>query len=232
MTVKEMPVCEQPREKAKLYGIRSLSSAELLSVLLRTGRKGTNAIETADELLRKAGGVGRLASMSMKELTQIKGIGEVKALQITAAFELNRRIALEETRHRDLVTEPEVLVEWLKKEIGLSMQEEFLVVYLDVQHRIISYEVLFKGTLNMSCIYPREVFKQALLSNCTSLVLVHNHPDGEVTPSSDDLTATAEIIRLGTYFDIEVMDHLIVSRKQYLSFRQEGILPMAQKPVK
>ena len=220
MTVKEMPVCEQPREKAKLYGIRSLSSAELLSVLLRTGRKGTNAIETADELLRKAGGVGRLASMSMKEL------------QITAAFELNRRIALEETRHRDLVTEPEVLVEWLKKEIGLSMQEEFLVVYLDVQHRIISYEVLFKGTLNMSCIYPREVFKQALLSNCTSLVLVHNHPDGEVTPSSDDLTATAEIIRLGTYFDIEVMDHLIVSRKQYLSFRQEGILPMAQKPVK
>jgi DNA repair protein RadC len=227
MSVKEMPESEQPRMKAKNFGIRSLSTAELLAILLRTGRRGKTAVETADELLKKAGGTVQLAKMELKELCQIKGIGEVKALQIVAAFELSRRCAYEETRHKDVIEDAGCLVDWLKKEIGNEVQEEFLVVYLDSQHRIISYEILFKGTIDASMVYPREVFRQALLYNSTSIMLVHNHPGGNVMPSDQDLFVTARLIRAGRLFHIDVLDHLIVSGNDCCSFRREGLLPMA-----
>lgn len=229
MTFQEMPENEQPRRKAELYGIRALSTAELLAILLRTGRQGKNALETAEELLQKAGGINSLARMSLKELRQVKGVGQVKALQITAAFELSRRCAYEKTRSTDVISEPEALISWLQKEIGHSLQEEFLVVYLDHAHRIVHDQVLFKGTIDTSNVYPREVFRQALLYNSTAIMLVHNHPGGDVTPSDADLYVTARLMEAGKLFHIEVLDHLIVSGNAWFSFHREGLLPMARK---
>lgn len=226
MSIRHLPEWKQPREKAKLYGIRSLSSAELLALLFRTGTKDRNAVDTAEELLEKAGGVGGISSMKHAELLQIRGIGEVKALQIEAAFELNRRVALEQSRHVDVVENPESLISWLKAEIGAEMQEEFLAVYLDSRHRIIHYEILFRGTINAAPVSAREVFRQAILLNSTSVMLVHNHPSGSVLPSDADLQVTERMVKAGRLFGIDVLDHLIVNDKDFFSFHRQGILPM------
>lgn len=230
MKICEMPETEKPRAKAKLYGLRSLSNAELLSILIRTGTRGMSVVQTSEKVLQKAGGLNGLARLSTHELMEIDGIGEVKALEIASVFEINRRMALENVCSKDVIDRPEELVDWLQKEIGSSLQEEFLVVYLNHQHRIAGYQILFKGTIDMSMVYPREIFRHALLYNSTELMLVHNHPGGNVRPSREDMLMTREIINIAGIMGMTVLDHLIVSGQNFCSMHREGLLPSPRQP--
>lgn len=222
--IREMPVSEMPREKALRYGIRSLSSRELLAIVLRSGPKGKSVLEVADEVLEKAGGISGIARMSIPELSSIHGISQIKALELQACFEISRRSALEEAMRVDIIDEPEKAVKWLQKEIGSSLQEQFLVIYLDQHHRILFYRVLFVGTLNSSNVYPREIFREALLHSCTDLMLVHNHPGNDPTPSKADLALTQRLQKAGRMMGVRILDHLIVTDSRCLSLKERGFL--------
>lgn len=224
LQIKEMPNSERPREKGLKYGIRTLSTRELLAVLIRHGFRGQSALQTADLLLEKAKGVQGIARMSIAELAQIPGISRVKALELHACFELTRRTALEQVSDTDVIGNPEELVKWLQREIGSSLQEEFLVIYLSGACTVIKHAVLFKGTINQSNVYPREIFREALLVNSTNIMLVHNHPGGNLIPSRADVALTARLVRIGREMGIAVLDHLIVTQTDWVSFAQLGIM--------
>ncbi len=222
--IREMPGHEKPREKALQYGIRTLSSRELLAILIRTGQKGRSVLEVADDLLRKAGGISGIARMSIPELREIRGISDIKALEIQACFEISRRCSLEDALQSDIIASPDAAVRWLQKELGSSLQEQFLVIYLDQHHRILFYRVLFVGTINAGNVYPREIFREALLRNCTDLLLVHNHPGEDPTPSKADLELTVRLQKAGKMMGVKILDHLIITRNRCLSMKQSGLL--------
>lgn len=222
--ISEMPASEKPREKALKYGIRTLSARELLAIVLRSGTKGCSVLETADELLKMADGISGLTRLSVQEICCIKGISKVKALELQACFEVSRRAMAEQVYDVDVVDHPEKLIRWLQADIGTSMQEKFMVVYLDNSHRILSCRTLFTGTINTASVYPREIFREALLLYSTDIMLVHNHPSGELSPSMADLNLTDRLLQAGRLMGIRVLDHLIITRSGYLSFAGECIL--------
>lgn len=222
--IREMNRNERPREKAKRYGVKSLSAAELLAILMRSGVKGTNALELAESLLQASGDLCGVAKMNFAEMKKIRGISDVKALELLACFELSRRIAYETAVEKNVIRDPESLLEWLYREIGSSQQERFLAVYLNTANHIIDYQVLFVGTINEAGVYPREVFKQALLLNSTNLMLVHNHPSGNLRPSRNDINLTREFVQIGRLMNIRILDHLIVSNSDFFSFAANGLL--------
>ena len=222
--IKEMPAAERPREKAKRYGIRSLSNRELLAVILRTGSAGISAAETADLLLQKSKGLKGLARMDAAEICEVRGISDVKALQLLSCFELSRRCALEMTENVDVMDDPDRLAEWLQREIGSGFQEKFLVVYLDTAFHIIDHRTLFIGTIHSSAVYPREVFKEALLLNSTNIILAHNHPSGELVPSVQDMMLTKKMVRAGRLMGVAVIDHIIISQNGFFSFERQGLM--------
>lgn len=223
LMIKDMLDEERPREKACRFGIRTLSTAELLAILLRTGIKGQSVIDTAQALLRKAKNVSGLASMSLEEIMEIAGIGQAKALVLLASFELARRMAYDDIKGEQIKS-PESLVHWLKSEIGTQQQEMFLVIYLNQQLRIITHRILFQGTINEAAVYPREIFKEALLLNSTSLMFAHNHPGGDIVPSAADIALTARLVKVADLMGVKVLDHIIVSGNAYFSFSRQGIL--------
>ncbi len=223
--LKNLPESERPREKAMVHGIRSLSSRELLAILIRSGIRGTSALDAADQLLQKSGGMNGLLKLSRYDMKQIPGISEVKALELEACLELSRRISYEQAAEADVVRSPEGLYDWLKKEIGGGDQEKFMAIFLDQANHILSARTLFIGTVNSSMVSPREVFREALLQGAVNVMVVHNHPGGTLAPSKADLDATARIIEAGRMMGIPVLDHLIVTNQGVYSFRREGLLP-------
>ena len=222
--IKEMPMSERPREKAWRYGVESLSTRELLALLIRCGIKGRSALEVADALLKKTNGLNGIAESTIHELVKVPGISKTKALEIKACLELAKRIGYETALQQNVISSPKDMVSWLQLEIGASQQEVFLVVFLNTAHHILSYEILFKGTINMSMVSAREVFQEALLRNAAAIILVHNHPSGEITPSKEDLFTTFKMIELGEMMDLPVLDHIIVSKNRYFSLKHAGLL--------
>ncbi len=222
--MKDLPFLEKPREKGLHHGIRSLSSTELLAIMLRNGVRGNSVLDLSEKILKEAGGISGISKMSIAELTRFKGIGSAKAMELMAAFELARRVAFEHVQSGCQLDQPEKLVEWLQREIGQSMQEQFLVVYLDTQLCFLAYRTLFQGTLDATDVFPREIFKEAILHNSRNIILVHNHPSGSILPSKQDIVLTKRIVYLGKMMEIEIVDHLIIAAKGFFSFSREGIL--------
>ena len=228
--IRELPTMEKPREKALQFGIRTLSNRELLSILLRHGAKGYSALEVADLIIEKAGGVAGIEKMELIDLQSVPGIQEVKALELKACFELARRASFEYVQNINLMDNPEKISKWLNREIGSLLQENFLVIYLDVSNRMLGYKIHFVGTLNMASVYPREVIKEALLLSSTKIILAHNHPSGSIEPSVADLKITEKICAAADLLDIKVLDHIIVSQHTYFSFSREGLLKECMQP--
>lgn len=222
--LKDLSNMEKPREKALQFGLRSLSSAELIALILRTGTKGKSVVELGQEVLTKTGGLSGLAKSDIYELSEISGISKVRALELLACFEMTRRIRYEEALNTNVMQTPKAIIQWLELEIGTSHKEQFLVLFLDVHCRMISYEILFEGTTDRSQVYGREIFREALVRGCTNLILVHNHPSGDVSPSSSDLQLTGKLIKMGKLMGVRVCDHLIVSEKSYCSFHECGLM--------
>jgi DNA repair protein RadC len=223
-TVHDLPLSERPRERLLKLGSEALSSPEVLALLLGRGIKGESVIVTAQKLLSKFGNLKNLASASVEELTQIKGIGPAKAAQIKAAFELGKRLEYSfDEGSKITVKSPEVAIKAARSQLKGKKKEHFLVLCLDTRNHLINTHQVSVGSLDCSIVHPREVFKEAISSCAASVIFVHNHPSGDPTPSEDDIKLTKRLIEASEIIGIEVLDHIIVCDKDHLSMKAKNI---------
>lgn len=224
MKVKELHEEERPREKALRHGVSSLSNRELLALLLRCGTPSLSALEVADEVLHTFGQMGNLAQAELSDLMRISGIKKAKAVELQAAFEIGRRIAFDKLIHNPSIRQPEDVMEWVNQQIGFAMQEHFIVLFLNQKNQLLIAKTMFVGTLTSASVHPREIFKEAMRLGCAKILCIHNHPSGDPTPSQADIAITKSIEDCGRMTAIPLMDHIIVARNRYVSFRQKGML--------
>lgn len=224
-TLKELPVSEQPREKLYNHGAETLSNAELLAVIIRTGHKEDTALQVASRILNiDKSGIAYLSDISFEELTKVKGIGMCKAAQILAVVEIGKRINRRGSHDKIKVTSPDVLANLLMDEMRFLFKEHFKIALLDTKNQILGIENISIGTLNASIVHPRDVFKVAIKRNCNSIILIHNHPSGDVEPSNEDINITRRLIDAGNLLGISILDHIIIGDNRYLSFKQKNII--------
>ena len=226
--IHDLPAQDRPRERLAANGAEKLSNAELVAILLRTGLKGMSAIHVAEQLLRQFGSLENLARAPLEELRKVKGIGRDKAVTLKAAFTLARKMA-EELRHESPVLDtPERIADLLREDHRHATAETFQVVLLNTRRRLIKVETLSQGTLDTILVHPRDVFRSAITANAAAIVIVHNHPSGDPTPSEADIKVTRDLIRAGQLLKIDVLDHVILGRatpersKEYASLRELG----------
>ena len=227
MAISDWPAAERPRERLLAKGAGSLSDAELLAVLLRTGMRGKSAVELARELLGRFGGVaGLLAHFADAgaAMLGIKGLGAAKSAQLGAALELARRTLQEQLRSGTALTSPAAVRDYLRLAIGSREYEVFVCLWLDAQHRVISFEEPFRGTLTQTSVYPREIVKAALAANAAAVIFAHNHPSGAAQPSQADELLTRNLKEALALIDVKVLDHFIVAGAHSLSFAERGLL--------
>ena len=224
MKLKQLNKEERPREKAMEKGIGVLINRELIAVLLRTGTSAMSVLEVADEVLGSYEHLGDMGKSSIQELMEISGIKEAKAITLLAGFELGRRIALDEVKNTSSISHPQDLVGWLNQQIGYEKQEQFIVVFLNQKNQIMKYQVMFTGTLTSASVHPREIFKAAMRLGCAKILCAHNHPSGDCTPSQADIDLTNSIMECGRMASIPLVDHLIVGRNSFTSFRQKRLI--------
>lgn len=222
--IKEIPKEERPVEKMLQNGASYLSNEELLAIILKTGTKEISSKELAENILIKSGGLSKLKNLTLHKLLNIKGIGIKKATTLLAVFELFKRMESYQLKYGDKITSCVDVVSFFEKKFKDEMQEYFYCIYLDTAKKIIDNKLLFKGTLNHSLVHPREVFKYAYLNGAHSIILVHNHPSGEVTPSKEDIYLTKHLSELSKLHDIKIDDHIIIGKKEYFSFFENHIL--------
>ncbi len=218
-----MEVEQRPREKALRYGLESLSDLELVALILQSGNKNRSVFEIASDVLKESEGLSKLMQMHVNTLMQIQGIREVKALQLLASVELSKRVIKSKVYHASIL-KPEDVIEWFEFEYGVLQQECFIALYLDTKSKLIAHRVLFKGTLNESTVHPREVFKEAFLQNANSILIAHNHPSGDCTPSQADFEVTYKMVHVAITMGVHLVDHIIVGQNQYYSFKEHKYL--------
>jgi DNA repair protein RadC len=228
LRLKDQPASQRPRERLAEHGPEALSHAELIAILLRTGLKGANAVEVGSQLLKKFGTLQALARTSVDDLRSVKGIGRDKAVTLVAAFALARTMAKDLQRESPVLETPEAIVDLLREENRVRQVETFQVVLLNTRRRLIRIESISQGTLDTILVHPREVFRPAIAAGAAAIILAHNHPSGDPTPSEADIKVTRDLIRAGQLLKIEVLDHVILGRatqertKDYASLRELG----------
>lgn len=219
-----LPEEERPYERCMRHGAGQLSDRELLAVLLRTGAKGRTVLELAGELLKlvpEREGFTGLRRMSLEELSAVKGIGKVKAVQLKCVLELARRMAREESGAGIYFKTPASVAEYYMEDMRHKEQEVLLLLMLDQKGRLLREKYIFKGTVNASMISPREIFLEALSSRAVQIILLHNHPSGDASPSKEDRNVTRRIKEAGRLLGITLTDHIIIGERTYVSFREE-----------
>lgn len=229
LLIRDMAAHERPREKLAARGADALSDAELVAILLRTGLKGTNVVEVAQELLRRYGGsLQALARASVEDLRKVRGIGRDKATTLVAGFTLARKMAEELQRESPLLDNAENIARLLRDQNLVKGTETLQVLLLNTRRRLIRVEEITDGTVDTLLVHAREVFRAAIAANASALVLAHNHPSGDPTPSDADIKVTRDLIRAGHLLKIEVLDHIILGRRtperprDYVSLRELG----------
>lgn len=229
--IAEMPEQERPRERLERCGAAALSDTELLAILLRNGRRGRSVLEVSRDLLRAfEGDLARLASAGLSEFRQVRGIGPAKAVELRAAFALAERLVARRGPQRLRVQGPPDVVEFMREKFRGKNQEEFHALLLGAKNHLIRDELVTLGLLDRSHVHAREVFRGAIRESCARILLVHNHPSGDPSPSKADICCTRKLAEAGTLLGIEVVDHIVVARpdlvqaRPYLSFREEGLM--------
>lgn len=226
--IKDLPANERPRERLVAQGAEALKNSELIAILLRTGLPGTSAIQVAEQVLKKFNTLDTLSRATIEDLRQVKGVGRDKAIALKSAFTLARRMALEMRQESPTLDAPELIANLLREENRAYEVENFQVVLLNTRRRLIRVDRISQGTLDTILVHPREVFKSAIAANAAAVVLVHNHPSGDPTPSEADIKVTRDLIRAGQLLKIEVLDHVIIGRatqerpKDFASLRELG----------
>ena len=222
-TIKELPSRERPRERLLEYGVGALSTAELLAIILRTGTKDENVILLSHRLLARFGNLAGLVQASIPEMVAEHGLGPAKVAQLKAALELGRRMLVESPEERPQIRAPADAANLVMTEMGVLEQEQLRVMLLDTKNRVLSTPTIYKGSLNTSMIRVGELFRDAIRANCASLIVVHNHPSGDPTPSPEDVAVTRQIVEAGKLLDIDVLDHLIIGRQRFVSLKERGL---------
>ena len=228
LQIRDLAEPDRPRERLQALGAGSLCQAELLAILLRSGLRGTSAVSLGHHLMNRFGSLEELARAPWERLCEVRGIGPDKAVTLKAAFELARRLAAEARRESPVLDTPAAIADVLREELSLLETERFVVVLLNTRRRLIRVEEITRGLLDTVLVHAREVFRPAITANAHALVLAHNHPGGDPTPSEADIRTTRDLIRAGQLLKIEVLDHIILGRrterqpKDYCSLRELG----------
>jgi DNA repair protein RadC len=226
--LKDQPASERPRERLVARGPDALTHAELIAILLRTGLKGANVVQVGQSLLLRFGSLNALAQASVDELQSVPGVGRDKAATLVAAFALARRMEQERREDSPVLDNPPTVVNYMRETNRLKNVESFQVLLLNTRKRLISTHEISNGLLDTLLVHPREVFRAAIAANAAAVLLLHNHPSGDPTPSEADVKATRDLIRAGQLLKIEVVDHIIIGRKSaqrekdYASLRELG----------
>lgn len=225
LTIRELPRSERPRERLIDFGVSALSSAELLAILLGSGTGGKTALEIGQSVLAEAGGALRwIARQPVAALTAVPGVGIARAVAIHASLELGRRMAAEGRDDGSPIRSPREVVAYFAPRMEDLPVEEFHVAVLDAQHRLERDITVTRGILTSSLVHPREVFREAIAEHAAAVILVHNHPSGDPSPSPHDRAITEQLVAAGRLLDIPVHDHVIIGRGRYTSFAEAGLL--------
>jgi DNA repair protein RadC len=229
--IREMPPTDRPRERLRERGAAALSDAELIAILLRTGIKGESAVQLAQRVLKEHHhSLHDLKALPLEELAKIRGVGMTKAIQLKAAFDLARRLAEHERRQQPNISTPQHAADAVREEFRGLDREEFCVLLLNAKNALIRISRVSEGSLNASIVEPRETFKEAFKHSAASIILAHNHPSGDPTPSSEDIAITKKLVKAGELLNIAVLDHVIVGQRtagrqqDYVSLKELGLM--------
>lgn len=222
LMIRDFPEDERPRERLISDGPESLANHELLAILLRTGTKNESVLQLANRLLNHFEGLRLLKDATIEEITSIKGIGTAKAVQILAAIELGRRISRLQYDERYVIRSPEDGAKYVMEDMRFLSQEHFVCLYLNTKNQVIHRKTVFIGSLNASIVHPREVFKEAIKRSAASIICAHNHPSGDPTPSREDIEVTKRLVECGRMIGIELLDHLIIGDRKFVSLKEKG----------
>lgn len=224
MRIKDLALDERPREKALKMGVETLSNIELLALVLRNGIQGTSVFDIAEEILIMSGGIENILYLKDYELRSIRGISVAKSLELMASFELTKRAAFQKVKQLPQIYQANDIVDWLRLELGYLKQEQCLVVFLNTKNRIIRYKTIFQGGLSECTVHPREIFKEAMACSSASIIVVHNHPSGDPTPSREDIMITKQLKDAGQLVGIKMLDHIIITNDSFVSLAQSNII--------
>jgi len=214
---------DRPRERLAALGPQALTNAELIAILVRVGVKGENAVTVGQRLLKKFGGLSGLHRAQFAELKNQHGIGEAKASQIKAAIELGRRLTLESPEERPTINSPADAAALVTYEMSAFEQEHLRVILLDRRNRVLETVEIYKGSVNSSQVRVGEIFKEAIRKNASALIVIHNHPSGDPTPSPDDVAVTRAIVQAGKMLDVDVLDHMVIGQGKWVSLKERGL---------
>lgn len=221
--IADIPMADRPRERLLNYGAGALSNAELLAIVLRVGGVGQNAVRLAEALLARFGGLPGLARAGAGEMAQVKGVGAAKVAQVQAALEIGRRLLAVSPDERSQIRSPADAANLLMAEMRWLEQEHLMVLLLDTRNRVLRITTVYKGSLNSSTIRVGEVFRDAIRQNAAALIVAHNHPSGDPSPSPEDVGVTRQMVRAGQLLDIEVLDHVVIGAGRFVSLKERGL---------
>ncbi len=221
--ITDLEVSERPRERLEKFGATALTTAELLAILVRVGTAGENAVQVAQRLLHSFGGLTGLHRASFEEVCSQHGIGKAKAAQIKAAIELGNRLRQEGHRQKPAIHSPQDAASLVQHEMSALEQEHLRVILVDTRNRVLKIEEVYHGSLNASQVRVGEIFKTAIRQNAAALIVVHNHPSGDPTPSPDDIALTRAIVEAGRLLDIDVLDHIVIGLNRFVSLKERKL---------
>lgn len=222
LLIKDVPKDDRPRERLMKAGPEALSNQELMAILIGSGTRGNSALSLAIRVLKHFEGIYLLKDATINELTSIKGIGEAKAINLLAALEFGRRIHNFRVTDRYVIRSPEDGANYIMDELRHLKQEHFVCLYLDTKNTVIHRQTIFIGSLNASIVHPREVFREAVRRSAASIICAHNHPSGNPSPSQEDIQVTKRLCEAGKLVGIEILDHLVIGDRKYVSLKEKG----------
>jgi DNA repair protein RadC len=223
-TIKELPLADRPRERLATHGAQALTTSELLAILIRIGNAERSAVSLGEQLLAEFGSVNEVAAASVEQLSGVKGIGDAKAAQIKAAIEFGKRVSLFGSDERPSVGSPRDAANLVISDLRYLKKETLKSILLDTKSRVIAIKTVSIGDLSSSIVHPREVFKDAVVASAASIIVAHNHPSGDPTPSADDVSVTKRLMAAGEILGIEVLDHIVVGDAEFVSLKERGLI--------
>jgi len=224
MMIRDVHIADRPRERLIRQGAGSLSNQELIAILLRTGTKQESVLVLANRILSSFDKIQDLKDATIEELMLVKGVGKAKAVQILAAAEIGKRMYRKHSEGRYTIRSPEDAAAYLMTDMASLNQEHFVVLFLNVKNEVLHKQTIFIGSLNSSIVHPREIFREAVKRSAASIVVAHNHPSGNPSPSPEDIEVTKRLIEAGSIMGIEVLDHVIIGDHQFLSLKEKGYM--------
>ena len=219
-TVRDLPSDERPRERLQHYGSQALSNAELLAIILRTGTTRDNVLELAGKLLAKYGGLGGLIRAEFGEICAEYGLGSAKAAQLKAALEIGRRLGMLQPDEKYQITSPKDAANLVMMEMTYLDHEQMRIIILDTKNQVVENISRYQGTVNSSVLRAAEIFRPAIIRNCPGVIICHNHPSGDPTPSPEDVAVTEQLVSASRVLDIELVDHLVIGNHRFVSLKE------------